>query len=89
MIKYDEVAKERLQRELYLEKLQLVSQSSVETSSNDENKWNKLAKNVRKVNNPLLDTKSNVKKLEDKKVEPAVGVLIDFEDKDNSKEEDC
>ncbi|CAB4467427.1 unnamed protein product [Rhizophagus irregularis] len=88
VIKYDEVAKERLQRELYLEKLQLVSQSSVETSSNDENKWNKLAKNVRKVNNPLLDTKSNVKKLEDKKVEPAVGVLIDFEDKDNSKEED-
>ncbi|CAB5203063.1 unnamed protein product [Rhizophagus irregularis] len=53
VIKYDEVAKERLQRELYLEKLQLVSQ-----------------------------------KLEDKKVEPAVGVLIDFEDKDNSKEED-
>lgn len=89
MIKYDEVAKERLQRELYLEKLQLVSQSIVDASSNDENKWNKLAKNVRKVNNPLLGIKSDVKRLEDKKVEPAVGVLIDFEDKDNSKEEDC
>ncbi|CAB5215984.1 unnamed protein product [Rhizophagus irregularis] len=49
VIKYDEVAKERLQRELY---------------------------------------QIHVKKLEDKKVEPAVGVLIDFEDKDNSKEED-
>ncbi|GBB91089.1 hypothetical protein RclHR1_01820018 [Rhizophagus clarus] len=90
VIKYDEAAKEKLHRELYLEKLQLVSQSSVETSSN-ENKWNKLAKNVRKANNPLLGDKNGIgikKKLEDKKVEPAVGVLIDFEDKDNRKEED-
>jgi hypothetical protein len=78
---------------LYLEKLQLVSQSGVETSPDDESKWNKLAKNVRKANNPLLGDndivmKSNIKKLEDNKVEPAVGVLIDFEDKNNSKEED-
>ncbi|RIA99440.1 SacI homology domain-containing protein [Glomus cerebriforme] len=95
LIKYDEAAKEMIQRELYLEKLQLVSQTSLETLSNDESKWDKLAKNVRKVNNPLLvdrysnGIKSNMKKkLEDNKIEPSVGILIDFEDKNNSKEED-
>ena len=78
---------------MYLEKLKLVSQSSansIGTSSNDEKKWDKLAKNVRIANNPLLTGNGiNKKKPEDDKAEPAIGVLIDFEDKDNNKRKDC
>ena len=81
---------------MYFEKLQLVCANSINTSSNDEGKWEKLAKNIRKANNPLLidktgnGIKSNIeKKQTDNKVEPAVGVLIDFEDENNKKDEDC
>ena len=96
VIKYDEAAKEKIQRDLYFEKLKLVSQAnpnSPNTSSNDEGSWNKVAKNVRKVNNPLLGDKVGngiiKKKLVENKVEPVVGVLIDLDGKNNRKEESC
>ncbi|CAG8435658.1 8673_t:CDS:10 [Funneliformis mosseae] len=91
VIKYDEAAKEKIQRDLYFEKLKLVSQANPNTSSNDEGSWNKVAKNVRKVNNPLLGDKFGngiiKKKLAENKVEPVVGVLIDLDGKNNRKEE--
>ncbi|CAI2179303.1 19761_t:CDS:10 [Funneliformis geosporum] len=95
VIKYDEAAKEKIRRDLYFEKLQLVSQVNsnfINSSSNEEDKWDKLSKNVRHVNNPLLVDKSGngtiKRKLADNKVEPVVGVLIDLDENNNRKEED-
>ncbi|CAG8561831.1 18417_t:CDS:10, partial [Acaulospora morrowiae] len=109
VIKYDEEEREKISRELYLEKLKAVSKYDDSThnikkgtdheNSNDSSKnWSKLAKNVKRVNDPVIidritedinhkdltgtNGKRSVAEKIDKNVGPAVGILIDLFDED-------
>ncbi|CAG8435695.1 6208_t:CDS:10 [Diversispora eburnea] len=108
-IKFDKKIKDKIKRELYFEKLKLVSKSNynqdkitTKTIKDPTKNWNKVATNVRKVNNPLLpshnyglddsknnDKSKNFKNVAMKAVEntgPPVGILIDLNENNKSDE---
>ncbi|CAJ0651753.1 8940_t:CDS:10 [Entrophospora sp. SA101] len=87
-------AKEKVHREIYLEKLQIVSQDNnkfsyysnvTEIEQNGKQHWDKLAKSIRKVNDTPLTTDDEIiaklaKSRETENQNAPVGILIDFED---------
>ncbi|CAJ0898329.1 5068_t:CDS:10 [Entrophospora sp. SA101] len=92
--RFKRAAKEKVHREIYLEKLQIVSQDNnkfsyysnvTEIEQNGKQHWDKLAKSIRKVNDTPLTTDDEIiaklaKSRETENQNAPVGILIDFED---------